>query len=165
MNIDLLFLTILLACSLWAVLTRSLLTSAIALAAVSLVLTILMFRLGAPIAAVFELSVCAGLITVVFVSTISLTKPITRPDLKQQTKNRIKRYWYLPVLVFFAAVVLGFYMVYPELPIPVLGAEIDFRDIMWKLRQTDILGQIVMILAGVFGVVVLLKEKVSHDGK
>lgn len=163
MNIDLLLLTILLACSLWAVLTRSLLISAIALAAVSIALTLLMFRLDAPIAAVFELSVCAGLITVVFVSTISLTKPVTRPELKQQTKNRIKRYWYLPVLVFLAAAFLGFYMVYPELPLMVALPDLDFRDVMWKLRQTDILGQIVIILAGVFGVVVLLKEKMDHD--
>ncbi len=162
---DLLLLTILLACSLWAVLTRSLLMSAIALASVSIVLTLLMFRLDAPIAAVFELSVCAGLITVIFVSTISLTKPITRVELKQQTRARIKRYWYLPVIVFASAVLLGFFMVFPEVPGLAALPDLDVKDVMWKLRQTDILGQIVIILAGVFGVVVLLKEKMNHDGE
>jgi len=164
-NIDLLLLTILLACSLWAVLTRSLLMSAIALASVSIILTLLMFRLDAPIAAVFELSVCAGLITVIFVSTISLTKPITRVELKQQTKARIKRYWYLPVIVFALAGLLGFFMVFPEVPSLAALPDLDVKDVLWKLRQTDILGQIVIILAGVFGVVVLLKEKMNHDGE
>lgn len=162
---DLLLLTILLACSLWAVLTRSLLMSAIALAAVSIVLTLIMFRLDAPIAAVFELSVCAGLITVIFVSTISLTKPITRAELKQQTRSRIKRYWYLPVIVLLASAFLGFYMVFPEVPTLTPISDISVKDVMWRLRQTDILGQIVIILTGIFGVVVLLKEKMSHDGK
>lgn len=163
MNMDLLLLTILLACSLWAVLTRSLLMSAVALAATSVVLTLLMFRLDAPIAAVFELSVCAGLITVIFVSTISLTKPLTRPELKAQTRARIKRYWYLPVIVVLASILLGFYMVFPQLPNLIAVGDIDVKDVMWRLRQTDILGQIVIILTGVFGVVVLLKEKMNHD--
>ena len=96
-------------------------------------------------------------------STISLTKPITRPELKQQTKNRIKRYWYLPVIVVGLFIVLGYYMVSPEPKFFDSYMELDVRNVIWKLRQTDLLGQIILILTGVFGVVVLFKEGFNHD--
>ena len=165
MTIDLNFilLTALIVSAVWAVMTRSLLMSAIGLAVVSIVLTLLMFNLGSPLAAVFELSVCAGLITVVFVSTISLTKPITRDELKTKTKNRIRRYWYLPVLLVVLFIVLGFYMVYPEIKFLDMYPSNDVRDVMWKLRTTDIMGQMIILLAGVFGVVVLFKERAKDD--
>jgi NADH-quinone oxidoreductase subunit J len=50
------------------------LKAAICLGVASALLGVLFFVLNAPYAAVFELSICAGLITVLFVSTISLTK-------------------------------------------------------------------------------------------
>ena len=46
------------------------------------VLAILMFRLTRPSAAVFELSVCAGLIPVIFISAISLTQRLKRDEAK-----------------------------------------------------------------------------------
>ncbi|MFH1223893.1 MAG: NADH-quinone oxidoreductase subunit J [Pseudomonadota bacterium] len=164
LDLNLILLTIMLLCAVWAVMTRSLLMSAIGLAAVSIVLTLLMFNLDSPLAAVFELSVCAGLITVVFVSTISLTKPITRPELKQQTKHRIKRYWYLPVIIVGLFVFLGFYMVYPELNNTLnLYPQGDVKNVLWGMRTTDIIGQMIILLAGVFGVVVLFKERAKDD--
>ena len=66
MKLDLILLGGMLLCCLWAVMARGLLRAAIALATTSVVLAIIMFRLDSPLAAVFELSVCAGLITVVF---------------------------------------------------------------------------------------------------
>jgi len=162
-TLNLILLIALIVSALWAVMTRSLLMSAVGLAVLSIIVTALMFVLDAPLAAVFELSVCAGLITVVFVSTISLTKPITRPELKQQTKNRIKRYWYLPVMIVVLFVLLGYYMISPEPKFFTAYTELDVRNVLWKLRQTDMLGQIAIILTGVFGVVVLFKEGFSHD--
>lgn len=67
-----LLLFLLVAAAAWAVVTRDLLRSAIALACASIVLTIIFFQLKAPLAGAFELSVAAGLITVLFVSAISL---------------------------------------------------------------------------------------------
>ena len=55
-------------------LTREILFSAIALGVLSIILAIICFKLDSPYAGVFELSVCAGLITVLFVVVISLTK-------------------------------------------------------------------------------------------
>ena len=62
MNLNIIILIILVIAALWAAMTRSLLRSAIGLALISLILTIIMFRLHSGLAAVFELSVCAGLI-------------------------------------------------------------------------------------------------------
>ena len=163
MTLILILLISLIAAALWAVLTRSLLMSAIGLAVASIILTALLFLLNAPLAAVFELSVCAGLITVIFVSAISLTKPVTRDELKQETKSRIKRYWYLPVLVVALFIFLGYNMVAPEPKLLSVYGELDVRNVIWKLRQTDMLGQIILILTGVFGVVVLFKEGFNND--
>ena len=57
-----------------AVRFNNLLFAAISLAALSAVLAIMFYQLNSPYAAVFELSVCAGLITALFVSAISLTR-------------------------------------------------------------------------------------------
>ena len=57
-----------------AVCFKEMLFSAIALAALSVVIAIMFFQLDSPYAGAFELSVCAGLITALFVSVISLTK-------------------------------------------------------------------------------------------
>ena len=57
-----------------AVRLNNLLFAAISLAALSAILAIMFYQLDSPYAAVFELSVCAGLITALFVSAISLTR-------------------------------------------------------------------------------------------
>jgi NADH-quinone oxidoreductase subunit J len=56
----------------WTVMSARLLHSAIGLATTSVILAILMYQLGSPLAAVFELSVCAGLISAIFLSAIPL---------------------------------------------------------------------------------------------
>lgn len=58
-------------CAILAVHLRDLLRAALCLAVLSVVLAGLFFKLGAPYAGAFELSVCAGLITVLFIAAIS----------------------------------------------------------------------------------------------
>ena len=41
---------------------------------------------------------------------------------------------------------------------PAKAAQSDVRDVLWNSRQLDIFGQIVVLLAGVFGIVLLFKE-------
>ena len=72
MFLEILILILLVVAALWTVMTRSLLRSAIGLALTSAILTLAIFRMNASLAAVFELSVCAGLIPVLFISVISL---------------------------------------------------------------------------------------------
>ena len=62
------------AFAIMAVSSKELLFAAISLAALSAALAIMFYRLNSPYAAVIELSVCAGLITALFASVISLTK-------------------------------------------------------------------------------------------
>ena len=68
----LLLAAILLACAVLAVFGKTLMVSALALGGGSVVLAALLFMLGAPYAAGFELSVGAGLISVLFIIAISL---------------------------------------------------------------------------------------------
>ncbi len=147
----------------WTVVTLNLLRSAIGLALVSVLVTLLLFFMNAQLAAVFELSVCAGLITVVFISTISLTRPLTGQEASDQKRRRIKRFILLPILVLLAAMLLlgvqsdgvQSWLQGVAVPPPV---NIDVRETLWSLRGTDLIGQILVILAGIFGVVVLFKN-------
>jgi len=181
LTIYIILLVLLTLASLWAVIKGSLVKSAITLAVVSVILSIIMFKLDSPLAAVFELSVCAGLITVIFMSTISLTKPMTPFEAKISYTDRVKRYWRLPVILVIAAIVLikldikwdKYLMkqspaISTEKVITCHGEEEaveldtqhegkDVRHIMWNKRRIDILGQVIVLLVGVFAVVVLFK--------
>jgi len=156
--IDTILLIAMVAAAMWTVMTRSLLKSTIGLALTSAIITIIMFRLNSPFAAVFELSVCTGLITAVFISTISLVKPLTHKEIVKLSKDRIKRFWYLPVIIIAAGIALIYSKI--QMP-PFLSAGVDegnARDVLWNSRQLDLFGQIVVLLAGVFGIVILFKE-------
>jgi NADH-quinone oxidoreductase subunit J len=65
---------ILMISALTAVLSKNLIRAAVALGAGSAALAMLFFMLGAPYAGGFELSVGAGLISVLFIIGISLTQ-------------------------------------------------------------------------------------------
>jgi len=158
MLIAIIVLISLIAAALWTVMTRSLLRAAIGLAMMSSILTIIMFMLRSPLAAVFELSVCAGLIPVLFISTISLTHPLTREEVAQHMKDRIRRFWYLPFIVVAAGVTLNMTSVTPHLTLPLPEIEKDARTVLWNDRPIELLGQIMILLAGVFSVVILFKE-------
>jgi len=58
-------------CGVLAVHMRDLLRAAVALAVLSVALAAIFFKIGAPYAGAFELSVCAGLVTVLFIAAIS----------------------------------------------------------------------------------------------
>jgi len=57
-----------------AIHVRDVLKGVLALAVVSAILAAMFYHFGAPYAAVFELSICAGLITVLFIAVIALTE-------------------------------------------------------------------------------------------
>ena len=63
-----------------AVLSENLIRAAIAMGAGGVALAMLFFMLGAPHAGGFELSVGAGLISVLFILAISLTESIGRDE-------------------------------------------------------------------------------------
>lgn len=130
-----------------AVMARNLLHSAILLALVSVGASLILFDFQAPWAAAFELSVCAGLITVLFISAVTLVKH------EPAAENRTA-YYVMPLVMVIAAIGAWFYAVpfFGSLEgwarfgarTPTLGA------IIWDIRRLDLLGQVSILAAGVF---------------
>ena len=144
----------------WTGMARSLLRAMIGLAITSIAIVILMFLLDAQLAGVFELSVCAGLITVIFISTVSVTKPMNNKEIIERTESRIKRFWPLPLISIVGGSLI--YFLLSQKTITVLSNagvnEPDVRTILWNLRHLDLIGQIVIVIAGAFGVLILFRE-------
>lgn len=166
MNLTLLMILLLLlvVSAMAAVMFQDLLKAAVGLAVTSVVLTVIMFLMKAPLAGVFELSVCSGLITVVFISAIALTKPKTPEELEETVKERRQRFIHLPFIIAVLGVAL--WALFPHLPVNWVvqsaTGDLSVREAIWNVRQLEILGQIIIVLCGVFGVVVLFKERDSQ---
>ena len=143
-----------------AILFKDLLKSAISLAAASLLLGIVFFRMGAPYAGVFEISVVAGLITVLFILTIALTN--TGEEVREsRLVNIVFPLFFVVFIIIDALVMKGLLQKIPALPsAPETGT---FGDILWKGRTLDLVGQIAVILAGVFSVLALFRKRDKHD--
>jgi NADH-quinone oxidoreductase subunit J len=144
-----------------AVMLRSLLKSAIALAAASVALGIIMYELSSVWAALFEISVCSGLVTVILVSAISLSNA-DKKELGKLYEDK-KRMAYLPAILIISGVALvvaalssGFSL--PDVT-PVAEAADNFREILWNNRQADVWGQIIIVITGSVAVVVLFRER------
>lgn len=158
MFLNIVILVTLVLASLWTVMTRSLLRSGIGLALTSVILAIIMFRLDSPLAAVFELSVCAGLISVLFVSVISLTQPYSQKEIIERMKLMLVRFRLLPFIILGLGLILLLVKVNFDLILPIPETERNVRNLLWNLRQLDLFGQIIILLAGAFAVVILFKE-------
>jgi len=158
LNLTLAMLIILIIAALMVVFSSRLLLAAISLAVTSIMVTLLMFKLNSPIAAVFELSICAGLITVIFITTISFVKPVEQENLMETNKKRIKKYIALPIILVIVGLVTKFVIKPITLSLPAVIQETNVANVLWNLRQVDLLGQAIILLVGVFGIVVLFKE-------
>lgn len=156
-----------LACALQAVRAKRLLHSAIWLSGVSALLAIILYQLGAHQVAVIELSVGAGLVTVLFVFAIGMagedgagSRPIV---------PRVAAWG----LVVAAMLLLGWLVlpigedagVQPADQISVAGSpaepgetEIPLPTVIWQQRGLDVLVQVIVILSGILGVLGLLAE-------
>ncbi len=147
--------------ALWASLTTLLLRATIGLALTSAMLAVVMYSLGAVFAAVLELSVCAGLISVVFVSVISLTQRRPFKDYVTRRLSRMSRFWPLPLVLIAVGVALTFVHSPVQFVLPLPNGDGDVRTVMWTVRQMDLFGQILILLAGVFGVLVFFRKEAS----
>jgi len=146
------------------IIIQNLLKASIALAVVSVILSVIMFLLDAPLAAVFELSVCSGLITVIFISAISMTRVRSKEEVSERVRARRKRFVYLPIMliVLLAGVLI---ILWPRLgslsPHAAPTAAASGPDVFWNKRQADLLGEVIIILVGVYGVLIFFKESVK----
>ena len=164
MTINICLLIAMLAAALWTVMGRSLLKAAIGLATTSAIVSTLIFRLASPLAAVFELSVCTGLITVIFVTTISLTKPLTHKEIVGMSKDRLKRFWALPVIVAIVGIGMFFLNIKNDIAAAAPPSIIqDVRYVLWNMRQLDLFGQIIIIIIGALGVAILFEERKKDE--
>ena len=152
-------LVLLVLAALWASMSTALLRATLGLALTSALLAVVMFALGATLAAVIELSVCAGLISVVLVSVTSLTQPRTFKEAVAARRSRLRRFWPLPFVLIAAGVGLSFVQVPVDIVMKMPTGDGDVRTVLWSMRQLDLFGQILILLAGVFGVLVLFKKE------
>jgi uncharacterized MnhB-related membrane protein len=142
----------LLVCAVQAIRAKRLLSSALWLAGASALTALLLYLLGAPYVAVIELSVGAGLVTVLFVFAINIAG-----------EEAIELHSMLPrplswALIIVAVLLLGWMILPGLLPLPPSGPQLSFHEILWSDRKLDILLQVVLIFSGVLGVLGLLSE-------
>lgn len=155
-----------LVCALLAVRENRLLVSALWLALTSALVSFLMYRLGAAEVAVVELSVGAGLVTVLFVFAINIAG-----DESLDAKVPISR-----PMAWITVVVTGLllaWMILPAMQLErfniVLGQPGElaglFRSVLWDDRSVDSLLQVVLIFAGVLAVLGLIGDDQGRQEK
>jgi NADH:ubiquinone oxidoreductase subunit 6 (subunit J) len=153
-----------LSCAVMAIREKRLLVAALWLALTSALVAWAMFRLGALETAVVELSVGAGLVTVLFVFAINIAGDQSIPE---QSIVPRPLAW---LIVTVTGLILG-WMILPELQdgrfLGVLdsagGTLAQFRSMMWEDRGIDTLLQVVLIFAGVLAVLGLLGQRENES--
>ena len=139
-------------CAVRAIRATQLLSSALWLAGVSALVSIMLYRLGAHQIAVIELSVGAGLVTVLFVFAISIAGD------DGLTEREFLPNWLALGLIALFAGLLG-WMILPLDAPDIAPAEAAFESVLWSDRALDVLVQMVLIFSGVLCLVTLLKER------
>jgi uncharacterized MnhB-related membrane protein len=142
----------LLICAVQAVVAQRLLNSALWLAGASALVALEMYLLGAPEVAVIELSVGAGLVTVLFVFAINIAgdEPISALPIVPKPLA-----WILVAIFVLAFGWLTLDILWMQ--VPVLQS-LYFKTVLWENRLLDVLLQIVLMFAGVLGVLGLLAD-------
>ncbi len=141
-----------LVCAIQAIVASRLLHSALWLAGTSVLTALIMYMLGAHEVAAVELSVGAGLVTILFVFAINITgeEPL-------QLKSLVPKY--LALILTAIGMMSLIFMILPAFNIPI-PAELNgtFRQTIWVDRSMDLLLQILLIFAGVLGIIGLLSD-------
>jgi ethanolamine transporter EutH len=83
---------------------------------------------------------------------------MTPEKVREEGGARFERFRYLPVIVLIVGIVLRILTVKIDVKLPALEEIVDVRHFLWGHRQLDLIGQIIILLCGVFGIVILLKE-------
>ena len=149
--ITLLLCIAILICAIQSIRSKRLILSAIWLAGVSALLSILLFQMGAPQIAVIELSVGAGLVTVLLIFAIGVAgeEAITASPV-------IPRVLIICLVTAFV-LLLGWFSFPPSTAKP-MQSESSLTTVLWEERGLDVITQIVLIFAGVLGLLGLLAE-------
>ena len=138
-------------CAAQAMRASRLLVSTLWLAGASALVSTALYLMGAHEVAVIELSVGAGLVTVLFVFAISIAG-------EDAMKERSLVPWPLAWGMVILIVLLLGWLARPLTGIPSGSAEPSFAVVLWQNRSLDVLLQIALIFAGVVGILGLLSE-------
>lgn len=139
-------------CAYRAIVAKRILSATIYLACISALVSATLYLLGAAQVAVMELSVGAGLVTVLLVYAVSVVG-----DDALDPASVIPKPLAFGV-VGMVAVILG-WMVYPTVRMAVTSVSIDLVSSLWQNRVLDVWIQIALIFSGVMGVLGLLSEQ------
>ncbi len=144
------------ACAVLAMRATRLLTAALWLAGVSVGTALILYLIGAREVAVIELSVGAGLVTILFVFAISIAgeDAMQSPSLIPHS---------LAALLMIAVLCLLGLLMLPGAEKPPVAAvtETPFATTFWQDRALDVFGQLALIFAGVLAMLGLLAETKS----
>lgn len=142
-----------LVCAFQAIRSERLLVAALWLAGTSALVAIMMYLLGAYQIAVIELSVGAGLVTVLFVFAINIAGEAPIPALSVIPKPIA---W---TSVIVAVGLLG-WQILPLFDLPLGSLQgAGFQEMLWSGRKMDLYLQTVLIFAGVVSMIALLSEE------
>ena len=147
-----------LVCAAESIAARRLLYSALWLAGCSALVALEMYLLGAPELAVIELSVGAGLVTVLFVFAINIAGDEPVP-----VQSIVPRPLALGIVVVSVALLAWMDVDILGIQVPVLQPHY-FKTVLWENRLLDLVLQLALIFAGVMSVLGLLAEP-RHAGE
>jgi len=151
MSLHVLLVLAIVVCAGLAVRARPLM-SALWLAGLSALVSILLYRLGAPEIAVIELSVGAGLITVLLAFAISMAEDETMPA------SLVPRAFAWLLILLAGAALLWLLVPNVTAVRSLVSAEAPFIIQVWDNRLLDLAVQMAVVIAGVIGVLSLLGE-------
>jgi uncharacterized MnhB-related membrane protein len=145
-------------CAYRAIVAKRILSATIYLACISALVSAVIYLLGAAQVAVMELSVGAGLVTVLLVYALSVVGD-----------DALDPASVIPKPLAFGAVgtvviLLGL-MVYPAVQINVDQGASTLANALWQNRVLDVWIQIALIFSGVMGVLGLLSEQTGNKNK
>ena len=139
-------------CAYRAIVSKRILSATIYLACISALVSAVLYLLGAAQVAVMELSVGAGLVTVLLVYAVS----VVGDDALDPASVIPKPLAF--VLVGLVTVLLGL-MAFPTTQKTIESSSVALAVALWQDRVLDVWIQIALIFSGVLGVLGLLSEK------
>jgi uncharacterized MnhB-related membrane protein len=139
-------------CAYRAIVSKRILPSTLYLACISALVSAVIYMLGAEQVAVMELSVGAGLVTVLLVYAVS----VVGDDAMDPPSVISKPLAF--VMVGLTTILLGS-MAYPTIPAYFARGPMHLAISLWQSRVLDVWIQIALIFSGVMGVLGLLSEK------
>lgn len=145
-----------LVCAIQAIRSKRLIVAALWLAGTSALTALLLYLLGAPDIAVVELSVGAGLVTVLFVFAINIAGEENLPSVPAIPR------WLTWLFVGITVILVGWFA-WQGLPDRLaIVSEGNFNLTLWQDRRIDLLLQIVLLFCGSLSVLGLMAEETPH---